>query len=388
MNGFDKTGEHLICLISCALRRTEVKAEFLDGIDLAGLFVLARKHSVAAMVCMALEKTDAFEQAEPAVKKQWLDAKNKAVRKNMLLDADRQILMDEMENAGIWHMPLKGSILKGWYPQYGMREMSDIDILFDETKREQVKDIFLRHDYSVHAFHESSHDVYFRPPIYNFEMHIALLDENDCKELNIKYQGIAQKLIPDENKKYCLHFTPEDFYVFALIHAYKHYNHNGTGIRTLADIYVMNRKIGPSMDWGYVKKEMESLGIEVFEKNSRELAEKIFCDIPVSQIKLTAEERVMLLYYMGAGTYGSFENYINKSLRSIQADKEPITGFTKFRYCMARLFPGREWCKDNYPFVYRHPYLLPFFWIWRWIKRIPMSKKRVQKEISVIRSSK
>lgn len=388
MNGLDKTGEHLMYLISCALRRTEVKAEFLDGIDLAGLFVLAQKHSVAAMVCMALEKTGAFEHAEPAVKKQWLDAKNKAVRKNMLLDADRQILMDEMESAGIWHMPLKGSILKDWYPQYGMREMSDIDILFDETKREQVKEIFLRHDYSVHSFHKSSHDVYFKPPIYNFEMHIALLDENDCKGLTAKYRGIAQKLIPDENKKYCFHFTPEDFYVFTLIHAYKHYSHSGTGVRTLSDIYVMNRKIGSSMDWGYVKKEMESLGIEDFEKNSRELAEKIFCGIPVSQINLTAEERIMLLYCMGAGTYGAFETGINRSLRSIQADTEPITGYTKFRYCMARLFPGREWCKDSYPFVYRHPYLLPFFWIWRWIKRLPMSKKRIQKEISAIRSSK
>ena len=179
----DETGELLIYLISCALRATEVKAEFLDGIDLAGLFVLARKHSVAAMVCMVLERTNAFMQAEPAVKKQWLDAKNKAIRKNMLLNTDRQILMDEMENAGIRHMPLKGSILKDWYPQFGMREMSDVDIFFDESKREQVKDIFLRHDYSVQEYLESNHDVYFKPPIYNFEMHTALFRDNDCKEI-------------------------------------------------------------------------------------------------------------------------------------------------------------------------------------------------------------
>lgn len=384
----DETAEHLICLISYALRGTDAKAELTDGIDLAGLFVLAREHSVAAMVCMALEKTDAFDKAEPAVKKQWLDAKNNAVRKNMLLDADCQILMDEMESAGIWHMPLKGSILKDWYPQYGMREMSDIDILFDETKRRQVRDIFLRHDYSVHAFHKTKHDVYFKPPIYNFEMHTALIGEYDSKELAAKYREVVNKLITDENKKYRRHFTPEDFYVFALTHAYIHYTHKGTGIRTLADIYVMNRKTGQSMDWVYVKKELDFLGIEAFEKNSRELAEKIFSDIPVSQIKLTAEERIMLQYYMNAGAYGSFESKINISLRSIQADTEPITGFTKFRYCMARLFPGREWCKDRYPFVYRHPYLLPFFWVWRCVKKLPLSRKRVKKEISAIRSSK
>ena len=384
----DETGELLIYLISCALRATEVKAEFLDGIDLAGLFALARKHSVAAMVCMVLERTNAFMQAEPAVKKQWLDAKNKAIRKNMLLNTDRQILMDEMENAGIRHMPLKGSILKDWYPQFGMREMSDVDIFFDESKREQVKDIFLRHDYSVQEYLESNHDVYFKPPIYNFEMHAALFRDNDCKELADKYRGIAQKLIPDENKKYRLHFTPEDFYIFAIMHAHKHYSHNGTGIRTLADIYVMNRKIGPSMDWDYVNKELEYLGADIFEKNSRELAEKIFCDIPVSQIKLTAEEQMILINCMGAGIFGSFENYMNNSLRAIQSDIKPISGFTKFRYIMTRLFPSRKSCEKNHPFVYKHPYILPFFWAWRLFIRLPMNKKRIKREISAVRSSK
>ena len=384
----DETGELLIYLISCALRATEVKAEFLDGIDLAGLFALARKHSVAAMVCMVLERTNAFMQAEPAVKKQWLDAKNKAIRKNMLLNTDRQILMDEMENAGIRHMPLKGSILKDWYPQFGMREMSDVDIFFDESKREQVKDIFLRHDYSVQEYLESNHDVYFKPPIYNFEMHAALFNDNDCKELADKYRGIAQKLIPDENKKYRLHFTPEDFYIFAIMHAHKHYSHNGTGSRTLADINVMNRKIGPSMDWDYVNKELEYLGADIFEKNSRELAEKIFCDIPVSQIKLTAEEQMILINCMGAGIFGSFENYMNNSLRAIQSDTKPISGFTKFRYIMTRLFPSRKSCEKNHPFVYKHPYILPFFWAWRLFIRLPMNKKRIKREISAVRSSK
>lgn len=387
-NGLNKTVEHLIYLISCVLRGTESKTEYLDGIDFAGLFVLAQRHSVAALVCMALEKTDAFEQADPAVKKLWLDAKNNAVRKNMLLDAERQVLMNEMENAGIWHVPLKGSILKDWYPQYGMREMSDIDILFDKTKREQVKDIFLRHGYSVHVFHVGNHDVYLKPPVYNFEMHVTLFGEKKYKELTAKYRGIEQKLIPDDNKKFCLHFTPEDFYVYTIVHAYKHYSYNGTGIRTLVDIYVMNRTIGLTMDWDYVKKEVQFFGIEAFEKVSRELAEKIFSDIPISQISLTAKEKSMFLYCMRVGTYGSSEKQLNRYLHSLQADQKPITDFTKFKYCMARLFPGREWCKNNYPVVYRHPILLPFFWIWRWIKRIPTKKESIQKEISALRSSK
>lgn len=389
MKELTKNSEQLLYLISCALRRAEAKESVLEGIDLSGLLVLARNHTVSAMVCMALEHTEVFAQADPAVKKRWLEAKNKAVRKNMLLDADREILTNEMEAAGIWYMPLKGSVLKDWYPQYGMREMADNDILFDGTKREQVKEIFLKHGYSAENYNRSNHDVYQKPPVYNFEMHVSLFSEGEYEDLAEKYAGVKEKLLPDENKEYRFHFTPEDFYVFVTAHAYKHYSNGGTGIRTLADVYVMNHKIGESLDWRYVENELETLGIRDYEKRSRLMAEKIFgCDKPVSEIGLTAEEQEMLLYYLGASTYGNLENMVKNRLHSLQADTEPINGLTKFKYCVMRLFPGRKWCRDKYPFVYKHPYLLPAFWIWRIFRKIPANRKKVQKELSALKSFK
>ena len=60
----------------------------------------------------------------------------------MLLDAERHRLEKNLTEHGIWYMPLKGSILKDWYPKFGMREMADNDILFDASKRKEVKAIF------------------------------------------------------------------------------------------------------------------------------------------------------------------------------------------------------------------------------------------------------
>lgn len=127
MNGLSKNSEHLIHLISCALRGAEAEESILNGVNFEDLFVLAQNHTVSAMVCMVLGKTEVFAQADPTVQKQWSDARNKAVRKNMLLDAECKILMDEMENERIWHMQLKGSILKDWYPK--IRLFIDIHIL-------------------------------------------------------------------------------------------------------------------------------------------------------------------------------------------------------------------------------------------------------------------
>ncbi len=244
MENLSQTQQQLLYLLSCALHETAPEDAALEDVQWNELFSAAKAHSVSAMACMALERTRTFAQADPAVRKQWLDAKNKAVRRTMLMDADRKILMDEMENAGIWHMPLKGSILKDWYPQFGMREMGDTDILFDQARREQVRDIFLRMGYSAERYYVDNHDVYRKPPIFNFEMHVALFNESVYENLSEKYANVKDKLLPAPQKPYRVHFTQEDFYVFILAHAQKHYSHRGTGIRTLTDLYVMNQKIG------------------------------------------------------------------------------------------------------------------------------------------------
>ena len=154
----EKTSELLIYLMACSLQETKPEEALLANIDVEALLRLAKAHSVSAMVCMALEQTDAFRCAEESFRLKWLDSKNKAIRKNMLLDAERHRLEKEFAEHGIWYMPLKGSILKDWYPKFGMREMADNDILFDATRRQQVRDIFVNRGYSIESYNKSNHD--------------------------------------------------------------------------------------------------------------------------------------------------------------------------------------------------------------------------------------
>ena len=215
----EKTSELLIYLMACSLQSTKPEEALLANIDMEALLRLAKAHSVSAMVCMALEQTDAFQHTAETTRLKWLDAKNKAVRKNMLLDAERHRLEKEFAEHGIWYMPLKGSILKDWYPKFGMREMADNDILFDASKRKEVKVIFQGRGYTVKGYNKSNHDEYEKPPIYNFEMHVELYHKI-YDTFNEKYADVKQRLIPDAEVPYRFHFTPEDFYVFVIVHAY------------------------------------------------------------------------------------------------------------------------------------------------------------------------
>ena len=381
-----RTAEQLLYLMACALQGTSAREEILADVDLKQLLIMARKHSVASMVCMALEKTAIFANADEAAKKQWLEAKNKAIRKNMLLDAERTAILHELELRGIWYMPLKGSILKDWYPKFGMREMADNDILFDASKRKEVKAIFQGRGYTVKEYNKSNHDEYEKPPIYNFEMHVELYHKI-YDTFNEKYADVKQRLIPDAEVPYRLHFTPEDFYVFVIAHAYKHYSSSGTGIRTLADIYIVNQKLGGTMNWEYVDSELRGLGIFSYERESRELAQKLFgiAELP-TEANLSEAEQQMLAYYLGASTYGTIENRTLNQMQKLQPDGGAITAHTKRKYLLSRIFPGREWCKACAPTVYKYPVLLPFFWVWRLIYKGITKRKKATQEIKALKA--
>lgn len=382
----EKTSELLIYLMACSLQGTKPEGALLANIDLEALLRLAKAHSVSAMVCMALEQTDAFQHAAETTRLKWLEAKNKAIRKNMLLDAERKAILHELEIQGIWYMPLKGSILKDWYPKPGMREMADNDILVDSSGREQVQEIFQNRGYKTVSFRKGNHDIYEKAPIYNFEMHVSLF-HGIYKELAGQYENVKERLLPVDGTAYQFAFTPEDFYVFALAHAHKHYSHSGTGVRTLADIYVMDRRLGDIMDRDEVEQKLTQLGIADYELHSRVLAEKLFSAVrPLAETELTEDEKEMLLYYCDATTYGTVDNRINNRLHELQENSEDITLWTKLKYCGVRLFPGREFCKFAYPFVYKHPWTLPFFWVWRIVYRSIASKKNVQQELKALKA--
>lgn len=217
-------------------------------------------------------------------------------------------------------------------------------------------------------------------------MHVALFHE-DRSTPQKKYENVVVRLVQDEKLPFRYHFTPEDFYVFVVAHAYKHYSHGGTGIRTLADFYVMNRKLGKTLDWEYVESELRSLGILDYERDSRKLSQKLFGNTKtVLRSELTEEENQMFAYYLGATTYGNLFNQTLHRMQEFQPDGEPLTTKTKGKYIISRMFPNMEWCKCYAPVVYKFPVLLPFYWVWRLIYKGITKRKKVTQEIKALKA--
>ncbi len=363
----------LIYLCSCAVNEVQPDANKVCEMDTEQLYKLSKFHTLTAITAFALESCG-MENNE------FKQAKEKAIRKNMFLDSERMKLFTHFEQNGIWYMPLKGSILKDLYPKYGMRQMADNDILFDSKYRSTVKDYFHANGYKVVSYAHENHDVYEKPPVLNFEMHTSLFVKHHDKEWWEYYGDIKSKLVIDEDSNFGYHFSDEDFYIYITTHEYKHYAEGGTGLRSLLDCYVFLRKKSETLGWEYIEAECEKLGIADFEKQSRALAEKVFGT--GEKAELTEEDKQMLEKYLYSGTYGTLEKLISSRMEKYA---EKTGKASKISYALNRLFPDKEWYEAYKPFYNRHPYLKPFFVIFRLFRGVFFRRNKVTAEFRVLR---
>lgn len=376
-----ETTQALLYLMRCVLQG--VKPQPIVGLDYDALYRLSISHSVVAMTAMALESGGLLTEsyASPVCIKKWKESIVKAIRKNILLDVEREHIFQYFEEQGIWYMPLKGAILKDLYPKMGMRQMADNDILFDPAYQHQLKAYMESQGYQATSFAVGNHDVYEKPPVYNFEFHIALFNEYLYGQWADHYGNIQPRLQKDPDNGFGYHFRDEDFYVYFLCHGYKHYSTCGTGIRFLADIYVFLRKKRACMDWDYIADELNLLNIHEFEMVSQQLAEKLF---GTEEYQLNQEEERILGFFMGSGTYGTTENRVNRELDEMQKNEGPVTIWTKFRYTWNRLFPDKNFMKASNPFLREHEWAIPFFWVYRIVRGVFLRRKQIQKELDAI----
>lgn len=356
--------DDLIYLVSCAVNETAPDAERVKTMDLDALYQEAARHSLRAITAYALEAAGVRDP-------RFTHAKEHAALKNAQMDMEMDAVLAELEAAGIWYMPLKGILLQHLYPVYGMREMSDHDILIDKSRAGDVTSIMEKLGFYTESVDEYAHDLYRKEPVCNFEMHRTLfyLNPENPSESALYYQNVKERLIKEEGKQYGYHFTPEDLYVYLTAHEYKHYDDKGTGLRSLLDIYVYLKKTPLDMD--YVAAEMEKLGIADFETANRGLALRLF-----SQEALTGADKDLLENrFLPSGVYGSQAQKIKNKIAKEGG---------RWKYFLARLTPPYEKMLPKYPFLEKLPFLYPFCCLHRLIYKFFTSHKKFIMQVKAV----
>lgn len=338
----------------------------------------ARRHSVAGMTDYSIEKLAEEEQPPQAVRQSFRQARLTGIAKEATQHVTVTELLKELDEHGIRALPLKGFVLKYAYPRPDMRLMADVDILVDDANTKAVKKILLNKSFTCE--HEGgNHDVYYRKPYMNLEIHRNILPEKYT--FGGYFDHIFDRGVLKEGYQSVYAMTPEDFYLYMIAHLTKHYAQGGTGIRSIMDIWVYHRYYQETVDWEAIDKGLEAMGLKVFEANLVRLAETWFDRQPGNAV---TEE--MGNFILGNGTYGTTQNMELSAFSKVYDEHEAFSKVQR-RYFWRTLFPGMDHMRQVFPWVEGKPVLLPAAWVMRGVRALVKRPKRTLHRVQAVRST-
>ena len=317
-----------------------------------------------------------------------------------MFDMEREAVLVAAKRNGFCFLPLKGILLSEYYPVPGMRWMCDNDILYgrmsdaastgkpepvqaDSADAKELKRIFESQGFTTEAI-GGVHDIYHKKPFFNFEMHSKLV--GDDSDFAGYYANPWERAKPDLEKEGEYRFSKEDEYIFMLVHAFKHFDASGCGIRTLIDEYVFVSH-NADMDWSYIEAQLDEIGSADFSDFVGKLKTAAFDSFSLDGV-LTEDDWDMISYMFSSGTYGLVSNGIRRRIDKIR-DREQLDSAAACRkYLRDRVFVNEDKLKLYFPFFYRHKGLKFILLPYRVLRGIIVHPKQLWYEWKNVRNYK
>lgn len=343
------------------------------NLDWDRLYRISAYHSLSNMTCYGIEKLEPDLQPDSVVLGKFQRDCKIALAKEATQHLTSDQVLKILEKHQIYCMPLKGYLIKYLYPQPDMRLMADVDILFRDQQTEEVKNLMLGMGFTLEHF-GGNHDVYVKKPFINIEMHRRLVAEDSpySEYLNKTWERAGL----EEGSRFIHRLSPEDFYIYLLIHLTKHYSKGGTGIRSILDIWLYEKHYGPQMDRNYIRCELEKINLQDFTQNIRNLGEVWF-----NKAESDILYEKMAEYIFASGVYGSGKHGIIAAINENKDIQQRSVGTMKLKYRLHLFFPGLKHMSILYPILHRLPFLLPFTWVLRGLKCVLFKRERTFKII-------
>ena len=373
--------------LKAALKNEKVSwSEELESQDWVELFRIATTHQVLPLIYEAVYDCPAARNMEPQV---FMSAKQQTIRSVMLQTMKTNEflgLFQHLQKAGVQALVVKGIVCRNLYPNPDYRMSGDEDVLIPEEEFELCHQAML--DYGMHPADptqdiQSEHEVPYgkpRSPIY-IELHKCLFPPESTAygDLNRFFKNVhdrAIKLSIDGKQVVTMGYTDHLFYL--ICHAFKHFLHSGFGIRQVCDIVLFANAYGKEIDWIRILQQCREIHADLFTAALFQIGQKYLtfdpsrAGYPQEWQEIQVDEQLMLDDLLEAGIYGdgtmSRKHSSNITLNAVSSEKQ---GKKSSHFVIKTLFPTVQNMEGRYPYLKKHPYLLPIAWInriWKYRK--------------------
>ncbi len=346
---------------------TEDERAMVSEETLPELLALSRKHDLSHLLAYGLKKNGLTEGTNGGAER----AIFKAAYRYERLNYDYGRLCEALEAEKIPFIPLKGSVLRAYYPEPWMRTSCDIDVL---VRREDLERgiACLTERLQYEEKEHDSHDVsLFSPNGNHVELHFDLVEEGSAKGANEALKSVWEHVSLREGSEYFYEMTDGFFYFYHIAHMAKHFEVGGCGIRPLIDLWILDHMEG--MDGDDREKLLTQAGLMTFARAARRLSAVWFGGEETDDLSRSMEH-----FILHGGVYGSVENRV-----ALQQRKQG----GRLGYVFSRLFLPYVRLKRYYPILEKHRWLTPVMQVRRWFWLLsPDRAKRAREEVSANRN--
>lgn len=328
----------------------EVKTACTDEV-LEQVCALASRYDLSHLVGVAVSK---LGLCETDITKRCSQLPMQAMFRYVRLNYEYEAACRTLEEGKIPFIPLKGSVLRDWYPEPWMRTSCDMDILVHEEQVERASQLLQD---KLHYIYEgrSPHDLALSTPGgEHLELHYTALEESESPQARKIMEGIWEDARPVEGKRYHLELSDPLFYYYHMAHMAKHFQIGGCGIRPALDIWILNHRL--EHDRQAREALLQKGGLLTFARGAEKLSEIWFSGEDADAISLQMQN-----FILSGGNYGGVENRVAIA----HARKNG-----KLQYIISRLFLPYDIMKQYYPVLLKHRWLLPVCHVARWFKRL------------------
>ncbi len=318
------------------------------------VYTLALRHDLAHLVGQALSKLNLpdSEQLSKCKNTAW-----QALTRCAQLEYECERAYAVLEEAGIPFIPLKGAVLRGYYPEPWMRTSCDVDVLV----KEETLDAAIRALEDTLAYRsrpKTDHDItMISPSGIHLELHYDTIQEryeiNGCRRV---LSTIWDTAVQDSPNGCRFHLPDAMFYFYHMAHMTKHFDVGGCGVRSFLDVWVLNHRVKHS------KENRNALlaegGLSKFASAAERVAGCWFsCEAGDEMTKAVSD------YVLRAGLYGDEKN-------RAALGKARMGGGVRY-VLLRRIFMPYEYLKAEYPILNKRKWLFPFYQVVRWSRMLP-----------------
>ena len=274
---------------------------------------------------------------------------------------------------------VKGLVCRNLYPKPDHRPSSDEDILVMPEQLSAAMAVLEKEGYTTIETDPSAHEFPYRStrsPLY-IELHQSLFppDSESYGHWNQLFVNHAKPdyFIQCQDVNVCA-LPPTQHLLYMILHALKHFVHSGFGIRQICDMVVFANHYGKEIDWDWLLKSCSEVHAQRFAAAVFEIGQRYLtfdwekACYPVRWTEIAVDPQALLEDLLCSGIYGTVSitraHSSNITLDAMRVDR----GVGSRTSVLRTVFPKAKQLSGQYPYLKKHPWLLPAAWTQRIFK--------------------